>query len=1144
MNKTAIKNFAVWAREKLIEGVSQKAFEYGIADGAVPDCPFDAVGGRSLTDTEREQRSSLITQIREKGFSQVMEEVAYTWFNRFIALRFMEVNGFLPARIRLFTDETGAFQPEILKEAMYIELDGLDRGRVLALMDLQDDEGLYRYLLITQCSALQEGLPGMFQKLEGYTELLFPGHLLRADSVLGRMVSDIPEEDWDDAVQIIGWLYQYYNLKRKDDAFALLKQHGKLDREHIPAATQLFTPDWIVRYLVENSLGRLWYEGHPHFDKSCWRYYLDEAEQAPAAAAQLMKIRETYQALRPEDIRVIDPCMGSGHILVYAFDVLMQIYTSAGWTERDAAEHILTHNLYGLDLDDRAGQLAYFAVMMKARKYNRRILSSGIVPNVFAIGDSSFLKDDFIDFAAGENPALRRALLELRAAFADAKELGSIISPPALDFAALYDRAEEIRTADADDSAPARGRRAAAERLLLLVRQAELLSQEYDAVITNPPYMGSSGMNATLSGFVRKHYPDSKSDLCAVFMERCGRMLKESAFAAMITQHAWMFLQSFEKLREKLPAEDMLSLLHLGAKAFEEIGGEVVQTAAFVRRKSHIKGYQGSYCRLVEPSDQQGKEALFLSGENRYVIAQDCFSQIPGCPVAYWVSDAFISSFSKGLGIERFGRFTGSQNITGDNTRFLRFFWEVEKDAVNDRWRFYAKGGAYRQYYGNLELVVDWSEEARRFYQTNPTSNLLGRELWFKEGITYSAVTGRGTGFRYLPPGCLFDKGGPSIQVESHLYELLALLNSNVARYYFRVLNPSINLQVKDIKRFPILLSDDPAVPALAEQNLALCKADWDAFEPSWDFKRHPLIPKRPAKKGAGLIADQYKTWEAVCEERFRAFQANQEQLNRIFIDTYGLQDVLSPALDARDITVRRADLQREVRSLISYAVGCLFGRYSLDAEGIVYAGGDWDAGAEQTVIPAADNILPIGDDSYFDDDLTARFIDFLRSVYGEEALEENLRFIADALGGKGAPREVIRGYFLNGFYADHLKMYQRRPIYWLFDSGKNNGFKALIYLHRYKSDLLARMRTDYVHEQQERYRTQLSLLEEGLVSADASERVRRGRQMEKLRAQALELKGYEEKIHHLADQRLAIDLNKGVRDNLAKFSDVLAAIK
>lgn len=842
MDKTAIKSFAIWARVNLIEAVTQKAFEYEIVEGVTPDASLDTVGGRILTKTEKEQRARLIEEIGRKGFAQVMEETAYTWFNRFIALRYMEVNGFLPSRVRLFTDQNGAFGPEILREALSVEIDGLDRAKVLDFLNKNDEEGLYRYLLITQCNALGTGLPGMFEQLENYTELLFPAHLLRADSVLGRMISDIPERDWTDAVQIIGWLYQYYNTKLKDDTFALLKQNVKISRDHIPAATQLFTPDWIVRYMVENSLGRLWYEGHRQFDRSRWAYYLDEAEQEPEPEAQLLKLRETYGSIRPEEIRVIDPCMGSGHILVYAFDVLMQIYTSSGWSERDAARSILEHNLYGLDIDDRAGQLAYFAVMMKARRYNRRILNGEVVPHVFSIRDSSFLKDEFLAYVAGRNSELYSALAEIRTAFAAAKERGSMILLPALDYAALYARMKELCEMDAGDLAEVAYQKEIKDQLLPLVRQAELLSQEYDVVITNPPYMGSSGMSASLGAYVRKSYPDSKSDLFAVFMERCGAMLKENALLAMITQHSWMFLSSFEKLRKKLPAEDMVSMLHLGARAFEEIGGEVVQTVSFVRRKSHIPGYRATYCRLVEPATQQGKEELFLSGKSRYVISQDSFTEIPGSPVAYWVSEAFLSNFQRGVGIERFGRFTGSQNVTGDNVRFLRFFWEVEKAAINDRWYFYAKGGEYRQYYGNLELVVDWSEAARRFYQTNPASNLLSRELWFQEGITYSAVTGKGTGFRYLPPGCLFDKGGPSIQVEEHLYELLALLNSCVARHYFRVLNPSINLQVKDVKSFPVILSNDNHVTELARQNTELCREDWDAFETSWGFRKHPLV--------------------------------------------------------------------------------------------------------------------------------------------------------------------------------------------------------------------------------------------------------------------------------------------------------------
>ncbi len=1138
LHKTAIKNFAIWARVHLIEAVTQKALAYEITAEPTSDS-IEEIGGRTLTRTEQKQRKRLIEEIRIKGFAQVMEEVAYTWFNRFIALRYMEVNGFLPSGVRVFTDQSGAFCPTLLQEAMTVELDGLDRGKVAHFLEKKDEEGLYRYLLITQCNALSKGLPGMFERLEGYTELLLPGNLLQAESVLGRMVADIPEEDWDDAVQIIGWLYQYYNLKLKDDTFALLKQNVKISKERIPAATQLFTPDWIVRYMAENSLGRLWCEGHPEFDRSRWSYYLDEAEQTPETEEKLSKLREKYRGIKPEEIRVIDPCMGSGHILVYAFDMLMEIYIAVGWSEAAAARSILEHNLYGLDIDDRVGQLAYFAVMMKARKYNSSILDEGITLQLCAIQDSSHLKDGLIDYVAGQSMLLRSALLELRAAFAHAKELGSVILLPALDYTVLYARIEEIRTALPEDLYTIIYQKTVVEHLLPLVRQAELLSGVYDVVITNPPYMGNSGMSPILSRFVKKNYLAGKSDLFAVFIERCEMMLKENAFQAMITQHAWMFLSSFEQLREKMPAQDMVNLIHLGAHAFEEIGGEVVQTVAFVRRGSYTPGYRGCYCRLVEPQTPQGKEALFLSGAERYQIAQDRFAKLPGAPIAYWASEAVLASFEKGSSITDYGRFTGSQNITADNARFLRFFWEVDEHTVNDRWRFYAKGGEYRQYYGNLELVVDWSEEARRFYQTTPTANLLAREFWYKEGITYTAVSGKGTGigFRYLPEGCLFDKGGPSIQPDSHLYELLALLNSKVARHYFQLFNPSINLQVKDIKNLPIILPECAEVEQLAKENIRLAKEDWAAFETAWEFQRHLLIG---TIGGARLLADCYKAWETEAAARFDAFKENQERLNEIFITLYGLREELSPTLTEREVTIRRAERSREIRSLISYAVGCLLGRYSVDAAGIAYAGGDWDDGKYLTVMPAEDGILPICEEEAAGD-LADRFVGFIRTVYGEETLEENLRFIAEALGGKGSARAVIRSYFSSGFYADHLKQYQNRPIYWMFDAGKQGSFRALVYLHRYQPELLTRL-GEHLQERWRQCFVRISALEEALDGTAASERAALGRQLEKLRGQLVELADYEERLHALDAPML--DRNDGVQANYRRLGDLLAPLK
>ena len=842
MNKSAIRNFAIGPRVQLIEAAKQRAYEYEITENGENQAGIDTIGGRLLTVEERKQRDRLIAEIRHKGYTQVMEEAAYTWFNRFIALRYMEVNGFLPSKVRVFTDENGAFKPEILKEAMTVELDGLDRSIVLDLLDKQNNEELYKYLLITQCNALNQGLPYMFEKISNWTELLFPANLLRPDSILGQMVTEIPEEDWQDAVQIIGWLYQYYNSELKDDTFALLKKNVKITKERIPAATQLFTPDWIVRYMVENSLGRLWYEGHPDFDKSQWKYYLDEAEQEPEVEQQLQKLRAEYASIKPEEIKVIDPCMGSGHILVYAFDVLLQIYTSCGWSERDAAKSIIENNLYGLDIDDRAGQLAYFAVMMKARKYSRRILNGETKPNVLAIQDSGFMTDDFIAYVAEKDNRMKADLTLLRSSLKDAKEYGSILHMPKLNFAALYERIDIISRSFAEDMFQISYQNTAIEQLLPLVKQAEIMAQKYDVVVTNPPYMSNGGMSAKLSEHTKQHFPDSKADMYAVFIEKCGMMLKKNGYQAMITQHTWMFIGSYEALREKVYRNNMINLVHLGIKAFEEIGNDIVQTCAFVLNYAAAKNYESTFVRLVDCKDYKLKEQEFLKGNYRTHSQCDRLKKIPGIPYAYWVSDKFIENFKRGKGVDRFGAFTGSQNITGDNERFLRFHWEINSQDVNQRWYFYAKGGDYRQYYGNLDLVIDWSNTARSFYTNNKTSNLLSREYWFKEGITYSAITSRGTGFRYLPTGCLFDKGGPSINVTEHLYEILALFNSNVAKYYFWVFNPSINLQVKDVKNFPIIFSGDDGVSAKAETNTAICEKDWDSFETSWNFRKHPLV--------------------------------------------------------------------------------------------------------------------------------------------------------------------------------------------------------------------------------------------------------------------------------------------------------------
>jgi type II restriction/modification system DNA methylase subunit YeeA len=1220
MDKNAIKKYAVWARTELIARVKQKAAQLEIEDGKILDRNAETVNGVVLTPTEKAQRTALVDRINNKGYEQVMEEVAYTWFNRFCALRFMEVNNYLPTHIRVFTNEENEFKPQIIDEAIHLELDGLDMQKVYDFKENNDNEGLYKYLIITQCNALGKILPGMFERISDYTELLFPDNILREGSVVEQLVSSIPQEDWQDAVQIIGWLYQYYNTEKKDDVFAALKKNVKISKDNIPAATQLFTPDWIVRYMVENSVGRWYYDGMQGYLqdapdisrmeelKSNWKYYLDEAEQTEEVQAELDKLR-SEKCPDLDGFKVIDPCMGSGHILVYAFDVLMQIYKSCGWSERDAVKNIIEKNLYGLDIDDRAAQLAYFAVMMKARQYDRRFLTRGIEPNIYAISESNGI-DDFViqDFVNG-NSAIEKNLTSVLTEMKDAKEYGSIINITPVNFELLYDRVDEF------NDGVSMWRNRVLDELAPLITVAEMLSQKYDVVVTNPPYMGASGMDSELSKYIKDYYPDSKSDLFAVFIERCGQMTKKSEYCAMITQHSWMFLSSFENLRSKLQLKTIVNMAHLGARAFDEINGEVVQTTAFVKLNSHVKDYLGSYVRLVDIVGENEKKNVFLSGENRYIAKQSNFSKIPGSPVAYWVSNEIFDAFSNNKSLSEYA-ITRNGMKTGDNERFLRLWYEVANNDVNysirehsqtfninSKWFPYNKGGEFRKWYGNNEYVVNWQNQGYEIFEMakHDKRNVQDypSELKFRSSGSWSLISSGSPAFRYKEYN-LSDIAGMSFYGDKDkVLFLLGFCNTNIANNLLKILAPTINYQAGDIGRLPIIFSNENRVIEIVEENVVISKSDWDSFETSWDFKEHPLVRLSKDLWDATAVGASmsyyygghpqvscplelcYMLWQGECNERFKQLKANEEELNRIFIDIYGLQDELTPDVTDKDITVHRIydtkddvtesmkgsnyvrTKRDEIVSLISYAVGCMFGRYSLYQNGIYYAGGNWEEKYEYAIthadcnaediddfpttryLPDEDNIIPICDDEYFEDDIVGKFIEFIETVFDKDKLEENLQFIADALGGNGKnARLVIRNYFLNDFYADHCKIYQKRPIYWLFDSGKKNGFKALVYMHRYREDTIARMRTDYVHEQQSRYRTAIEDMENKLLNAEGSERVKFSKALGKLKEQDEEIRIYEEKIHHLADQMIRIDLDDGVKKNYEIFKDVLAKIK
>ncbi|MEO1815823.1 MAG: BREX-1 system adenine-specific DNA-methyltransferase PglX [Acetobacterium sp.] len=1211
MNKTAIKEFAVTARKKLIASVKDKAGKIGITEDNITTAITTGSGfavfpthfgtETKLAGKELIQRENLIRQIKENGYHTVIEEVAYTWFNRIIAIRFMEVNDYLPTRVRVLSSETkDKFEPDLVTFAPNIELDftSAEKDEILSLKMKNELDNLFRMLLIRQCNALGEILPELFENTStanrDYTEILLDISYTKEDSVI-RDLLKIDEADFRDAVEIIGWMYQYYNTEPKDETFALLKKNVKITKERIPSATQLFTPDWIVRYMVENSLGRLWLEhcqaeaglSNEYLNASYfgWKYYLEEAEQEPEVRVQLEMLRQDAKNLNPEDIKVIDPCMGSGHILVYAFEVLIQIYESCGYTQRDAARLIIEKNLYGLDIDDRAFQLAYFAVMMKGRKYNRRILTSEIQINLCSIEESNAIKTELINFIADGNESLFKDTQTLVEVFADAKEYGSILEMSEIDFEVLNKRVSEITAAVYDNIMDRIIQEDVSNHLIPLLKQAEVMAEKYDVVITNPPYMGGSGMGPKLGDYVKSHYPDSKSDMSTVFMQKSLDMCKSNGMMAMINIPGWMFLSSYEKLRKTIVENStFINMLHFGRGVF----GSDFGTTSFVILKKNVPFFNAMYRRLflkqgaVDSINQ--KEKWFFEGRGKHIMQQENFGKIPGMPIAYWVTAHEFLIFEKNKKIGNFYEARGGMT-SGNNELFVRSWYEigfskigfgfgnldsVESDFV---WFPYNKGGSFRKWYGNIDFVINWYKDGSvikdyklKQRETNPNYNTAIAALgsMFKPQISWSLISSSYFGARYYPKGFLFDVAGSSLFVEEkdELY-LLAYLNTKIVFRHLQVLNPTLNFQPGNIKNLVFLKNHEEEVQMLAKDNIELSVNDWDSFETSWDFKRHPLLdnenryyasfenedkifPKDetdqiPSKHSLALA---YSNWETFTENQFAQLKANEEELNRIFIEIYGLEDELTPEVEDKEVTIRKADLGRDIRSLISYAVGCMLGRYSLDIEGLAYAGGEWEAGKYTTIIPDADNIIPITDEEYFDDDMVARLVNFVKVVYGEASLEENLDFIAGALGNKGnTAREVIRNYFLKDFYKDHIKVYQKRPIYWLFDSGKENGFKALIYMHRYDQDTVGRVRTDYLHKIQAKLEDSLNHCNVILASeAPAADKAAAVKKKEKLIKQLAETRLYDQAIAHVALSRLAIDLDDGVKLNYAKFQDVEVA--
>lgn len=1234
MNKNAIKKFAIDARNKLIASVTDKAGMLGItldncSEAITKGADFDVyktAAGTEVTLNKKqcEQRRKLVDQIHARGFEAVVEEVAYTWFNRICAIRFMEVNDYMyPVRVRVLSSEKeGKNEPDVVTMAPDIDWDFTDKEKeeiIDAKMNNRLDD-LFRMLFIKQCNLLHEVLPGLFEETEDYTEMLLNISFTNEDDVIRMLVDGIDEKDFNIAavdedgkaagqVEIIGWLYQYYNTEPKNKAFA---KKGKITKEEVPAVTQLFTPDWIVRYMVENSLGRMWVEGHPDDElKSKWKYYLDEAEQEESVQQELDKIKEGYATLKPEDIKLIDPCMGSGHIQVYAFDVFMQIYENAGWSQRDAAQSIIQNNIYGLDIDDRAAQLSYFAVLMKARQYDRRILTRGIEPNVYAVQESNGINRGQLKyFGTGLTDTEKNVAVSqmegLLNTLNDAKEYGSLLNVEDYDWELLEKFVENIDT-ESQISFDTYGLDETAEQLKRLIRIGKVMAQKYEIVATNPPYAGTSNLSAKMNNFVKKNYPDSKADLFAVFIERCGEILKKNGYQAMITQHSWMFLTSYEKLRMKLQQKTIINMAHLGARAFEEIAGEVVQTASFVLSKRKINNYIASCSRLVEASSQSKKEELYLQKKEIYYSRQENYEKIQGAPIAYWVSENIINAFDADKLLKDV--VTASVGIqTGDNEKFIHLWWEVKKENINygamsiedsyqdKKWFPYNKGGEYRKWYGNDATVIDWKNDGEDIIRNSQITGhhyqQYAEELKFKPLVTWSRISTGAPAFRIKKYGYLSDMAGFSMFSSTiDLKLIVAFCNSVVAKKFLEFLAPTLNYMIGPVTSMPIKSFDKNKEGILNEVNSAIkiSKEDWDSFETSWDFKRHPLISVISQNRTLFDditevdLAECYTCWENECNERFNQLKANEEELNRIFIDIYGLQDELTQEVEDKDVTVRKADLQRDIKSLVSYAVGCMFGRYSLDEEGLVLAGQPFEAhffeasapvcgtgfaGAPGASVPIGefyyktdegvkkctynpdkDNIIPICDEEYFSDDIVSRFCEWVKIVYGEKSLETNLDFIAKALGNKGnTSREVIRNYFLNDFFKDHCNIYSvtgagKRPIYWMFDSGKQNGFKALIYMHRYDADTVGRVRTDYLHKAQKYVETAMQSAQYTIDNAtSASEKSKATKAVTKYTKQLAEMRIYDEAIAHVANQRIEIDLDDGVKVNYAKFQGVEVA--
>lgn len=1218
MDKIILKKFAVESRKDLMEKIKNKINTFYIAEEFKKEQKGEIYvlsnekHSLSLTNEEYQKRELLIKRIKELSLEQVIEEAAYTWFNRIIAIRYMEINDYLPLTkdnqslgIRVLSSKDNTPDPEILKFTNLINPDLDINFKKEKYVELKDDNEKFKYVLLLVCKKLGRVIPQVFDGITDYIDILIPDNLLNDTGFITKIINEVPEDNYNQ-VEIIGWLYQYYISEKKDEVDIKVQKKERIKKDELPAKTQLFTPDWIVKYMVENTLGKKLIESTGLEELNNTYHYLVKNKYYNNVTEDI------------ENIKFIDPCCGSGHILVYAFDVFFEAYLKLGYNKKQAIRIILTKNLYGLDIDERAEQLSILALVLKARKYDNTLFNEKIELNIINIEDSNNLNIDNLDYLGEE-------LICLKNKFYDAKEYGSLLNVDSYNYDKIIEYLNKTSNIFVYESS---------DKIKHLIKQSLILSQKYEVVVTNPPYLGIGNVSEKMNIFIKKYYPNSKNDLFATFIEKCINLCKDNNYYALITQPSILFLNYFEKLRDKLIyTQSIESLLHMGRGIF----GVDFGSTAFVIKKCKCEGI-GKYFKLHKKVfnliESDIIEKLFLEANNNnnfkfdfslynetadflqcsnngdkiyFEKNQNDFKNIPGLPFAYWVSEKVSKIFKEFSSLKEIAEPRAGMQ-TGENDKFVRLWYEVSFDKFGlkvrsaqeakeskQKWFRYNKGGYFRKWYGNNDYVVDWENDGKNIKEDKLYKLSIGKclesnskpknmQYYFKESLTWSFVSSNAFSIRYSPSGAIFDIAGSSVFPDKDvIYYLLGYLASKVSMEFMKLQNPTLNFQVGNVANLPIIIDDKhkEKINELVEKNINLSKEDWDSFETSWDFQIHPLI-KEKEKFHYGEIggkeyklSDCYNHWKDSTEMSFNKLKENEEKLNEIFIDIYGLKDELTPEVEDKDITIRKADMEREIKSLISYAVGCMFGRYSLDKEGLIYAGGDFDeiykkckktdggwAGVSLANYKVLndngqeidlsfevdnDNVIPITDEAYFSDDIVERFKTFISVVYGEKTLNENIDFIAETLGKKGTEtsEDTIRRYFVNDFFNDHVKTYQKRPIYWLFDSGKKNGFKALVYMHRYNENLIPKVRLDYLHRMQTTYEKLLVDVNDKLTSElSMTDKKETQKRQADLNAKLQEIREYDEKIAHIANQRISIDLDDGVKVNYDKFKDILAKIK